>query len=85
MLSPKGPDSDSPDSLDSCLSYASHARPTQIGIGGKLSVSDLAISLGSGSCKLRSPILSVMKSKDLKTNLEPRRNLLVNLNSIDLM
>jgi hypothetical protein len=47
-------------------------------------VSDPVISLGSDSYKLRSPILPAMKSKDLKTNLDLGRNLVVDLNAIDL-
>jgi hypothetical protein len=47
-------------------------------------VFDLAFSRDSGSFKLRSLILSVMKSRDLKTNLEPGRNLLVEMKAIDL-
>jgi hypothetical protein len=49
------------------------------------SVPDPAISRDSGYCKLRSPILSAMKSRDPRTNLKPGRNLLVNWNVIDLM
>jgi hypothetical protein len=84
MWSLEGSDLDSPALLEPCLSYALHVRPTQTGIVGKHLVSDPAISLGSGSYKLRSPILSTMKSRDPKINLEPRRNLLVDLKTIDL-
>jgi hypothetical protein len=48
------------------------------------SVSDPVVSCGLGSCKLRFPILSAMKSRDPKSSLEPRRNLFVDLNAIDL-
>jgi hypothetical protein len=81
---PEGFDLDSHVSLDPSSSCASHARLTRTKAGGKRSVSDPAISLGSGSYKLRSPILSAMKSRDTKTNIEPGKNLLVDLNAIDL-
>jgi hypothetical protein len=71
--------------LDPRLSCASHVKLTQTGASGKRSVFDPVISHDSGSCKLISPILSAMKSRDLKTNLKPGRNLLVDLNVIDLM
>jgi hypothetical protein len=47
-------------------------------------VSDLSVSRGSGCYKLRFPILSAIKSRDLKTNLEPGRNLSIDLNDNDL-
>jgi hypothetical protein len=47
-------------------------------------VFDSVISCDSGYCNLRSPILSAMKSRDPKTNLEPGRKLLVDLNAINL-
>jgi hypothetical protein len=43
------------------------------------------ISRDSGSCKLRSPVLSATKSMDLKTHLELGRKLLHDWNAIDLM
>jgi hypothetical protein len=42
------------------------------------------IAYSSASCKLISPILSAMKSKDPKTNLEHGKNLVANSNIIDL-
>jgi hypothetical protein len=80
----EGSDSDSPMMLDLSSSCAPHARSTRIGAGGKRSMSDPVISLSSGSYKLRSPICLATKSRDLKTNLELGRNLLVDLNAIDL-
>jgi hypothetical protein len=81
MLSPEESDSDFTDLLDLYLSRASHARPTRTRVGGNRSVSDLATSRDLGSCKLISPILSTMKSRDLKINLESGRKLLVDLNT----
>jgi hypothetical protein len=45
-------------------------------------VSDPVISHDLGSYKLKAPILLAMKSMDQKINLEPGRNLLVDLNVI---
>jgi hypothetical protein len=59
-------------------------RSTQAGVGGKWSVSGPVTSLGSGSYKLRSPILLAMKKSDPKTKLVPRRTLLIHMNTIDL-
>jgi hypothetical protein len=56
---PEGSNLDSPALLDSCPSCASHARLNQTSISGKRSVFDPAISLSSGSCKMRSPIVGV--------------------------
>jgi hypothetical protein len=84
MLSLKESDSDSPNLLELCPSHASHARLTRARVGGNWPVSDPMICRGSDSCKLRSPILSAMKSRDRKTNLEPGKNLFVESNSIDL-
>jgi hypothetical protein len=47
-------------------------------------VSDPSVSCGLGCYKLRFPILSAIKSRDPKTNLESGRNLSVDLNDIDL-
>jgi hypothetical protein len=44
---------------------------------------DPVIACGSAFCKLRSLILSAMKSKDPKANLEPGKNLVADLNGID--
>jgi hypothetical protein len=44
---------------------------------------DPVIACGSGFCKLISLILSAMKSKDSKANLEPGKNLVADLNAID--
>jgi hypothetical protein len=76
-LSPKGSDSDSPNMLYPCPSHASHVRSSRARIGSTRSVSDLVISRDSASCKLRSPILLAVKSRDPETNLEPGRNKLV--------
>jgi hypothetical protein len=73
----QGSDLASPDSFDLCLSCVSIARPTRTGIGGTRLVPIPATSGDSGSCKLRSPNLSSMKSRDPRTHLEPGRNLLV--------
>jgi hypothetical protein len=43
------------------------------------------ISCFSGSYNHRSPSLSTMKHRDLKTNLEAGKNLVADLNAIDLM
>jgi hypothetical protein len=61
-----------------------HVRPNRIGIGGNQYASGPEISCYSSSCKLRYPILSVMKCRDLKTNLEPGKNLFSNSNAINL-
>jgi hypothetical protein len=45
---------------------------------------DPMIACDLGSCKLRSSILLAMKSKDLKTNLEPGKNLVDDSNVVDL-
>jgi hypothetical protein len=45
---------------------------------------DPMISCCLGSYKLRSSILSAMKSMDQKTNLEPDKNLVADSNTIDL-
>jgi hypothetical protein len=45
---------------------------------------DPVTSHDSGSCKLRSPNLSVTKSRDPRTHLESGRNLLVDWKAIDL-
>jgi hypothetical protein len=42
------------------------------------------IAQGLGSCKLRSPILSVTESRDPKTIFEPGENLVADSNAIDL-
>jgi hypothetical protein len=76
-LSPEGSISASPDVSKSCLSYASVTRPTRARISGTQSAPDSATSRGLGSCKLRSPHLSAMKSRDPKTHLESRENLFV--------
>jgi hypothetical protein len=62
----------------------SHVRPTQTEDDGKWSMPDPLICCGFGFCKLRSLILLATKSRDPKTNLEPGRNLVADLNVIDL-
>jgi hypothetical protein len=76
-------DLDSPILLDLCPGHASHVIPTHTGVGGNRSMPDPVIACGSGFCKLRSLILSAMKSKDPKANLEPGKNLVADLNAID--
>jgi hypothetical protein len=68
---PEGSDFNFPDMLDSCPSCALHARLSRAEIGWIRSVPYPVISHGLGSCKLKSPILSAMKSRDPKTNLKP--------------
>jgi hypothetical protein len=82
---PKGSDYVSLDSVDPCSSCASIMRPTQAGIGGTCLVPDPATFGDSNSYKLRSPNLSVTKSRDHGTHLEPGRNLLDDWNAIDVM
>jgi hypothetical protein len=66
-----------PMSLSSCLSCASFMRPTRIRAGGRQPVPDPTISSDSGSCRVRSPNLSVMNWRDPRDHLEPGRNLVV--------
>jgi hypothetical protein len=84
MQSSEGSDSNAPVSIDPSSSCAPHAELIRTGVCGKRSTSDPIMSLGLGSYKLRSSILSAMKRRDLKTSFELGRNLLVDLNAIDL-
>jgi hypothetical protein len=67
------------------VDWICYARAIDLTVAdGNRSTSDPNIACGSGSCKLRSPILSMMKSKDPKTNLESGKNLVADSNAIDL-
>jgi hypothetical protein len=59
-------------------------RPTQTGAGGRRPVPDPVTFGDSGSYRLRSPNLSVMKRMDPRTHLELGKNLVVDGNAIDL-
>jgi hypothetical protein len=83
-LSLEGSESVFPSEMDLCLSYASFMRLTRTRAGGRQSVPDLTTSHDSGSWRLGSPNLSATKGRDLRTHLEPERNLVVDRNAIAL-
>jgi hypothetical protein len=77
FASPKGSEFTSPSLMDPCLSCAPFTRPTQTGVGGRRLVPDPTTSGDSGSYRLKSSNLSVMKRRDPRTHLDPGRNLVV--------
>jgi hypothetical protein len=83
-LSPERYDSNSLDLLVLCSGHSSHVRTTRTKIGGNRSAPGPEISCCSGSCKLRSPILSAMKCRDPKTNLESGKTLVADSNDVNL-
>jgi hypothetical protein len=70
VLSIGGSVSASPSTMDLCLSRASFMRPTRTGTSARRPVPNPVTSGNSGSCRLRSLNLLVMKSKDSRTHLK---------------
>jgi hypothetical protein len=62
-------------SLSQCLSCASFMRLTRTRASGRRPVPDLMTSRDSGSYRLRSANLSVMKRRDPRNHLELGRNM----------